>query len=316
MSDPRIDRLRTRLAEDVLDPPALKAVLKQLPGAPSHAVGRVRRRLDQPERAPDRLWRPVPVLGLGLATVAMAAVASWPAAPLPLDRTFTSGEESVVADLPQGLHIQASGDGTLGGTQVAPSLQWTRGRLDVAVDEDQGLDLMLRTREATVRTRAGRVEVERDRAGTRVRVGQGAVAVACGQDSEHTLLAGDQVECWPTTATGLLGRAELQATQEAPLSARQATLDAAAGLPAEAAVAAGLGLAQVELHLAADEPVAALDAARATLALDPPVHATALQQVAAALALTEEGCEGARPHLTALAPTHPDAAAALADCTR
>jgi ferric-dicitrate binding protein FerR (iron transport regulator) len=173
----------------------------------------------------------LPVAGLGAAAAAGAIVLSMATAPparpdVPLAMQLESDSPTTVS-ASDDVHFVADGYGEVSGTSLAPRIAWESGRVEVSVTPKAGIDLQVKTLEATVRVVGTVFEVDRGALGTEVSVTRGAVETTC-VDGTHTILrGGESLLCVPVEPAGLLNRA--RALRDA--GAHQAVVEAAkAGL--------------------------------------------------------------------------------------
>ncbi len=124
-------------------------------------------------------------------------------APLPM---VSEADWSTLAPTPE-VDLEFRGKGSIRGTRAAPRVEWRSGTLHAAVEPARGVDLRVRTPDATVTVLGTEFDVERTAPGTTVRVDRGRVHVACDLGGARTLIRGQSHTCLPTTAAGLLGRA-------------------------------------------------------------------------------------------------------------
>lgn len=166
------------------------------------ATGRVTARLRRPRRRPHRLLAAAALLaaGLGLARLLTA--------PAPVDRALADRGEAPLTDT---VGLVWRGQGHASGDERAPVIDWVQGELSVEVTPDRGVQLSVRTDEATVAVVGTGFVVTRDALGTATRVAHGRVDVSC-IDGTHALLgAGDSLVCRPVRAAPLLRRARARA---------------------------------------------------------------------------------------------------------
>lgn len=257
-----VDRLRKRLAG-----PAVRGALRALAPVDDPAVDRLRARLASPRgqsrTARGRRW------GAVVASVAIAAGVLLAPRLLPEASRSPALEEQLVASaqteraLTPAVGLTFQGSGSAEGPYLAPRVHWEAGVLRVEVDPTAGVDLVVETREASIRVVGTGFAVTRDALGTMVTVAHGAVAVSCGDGWTGTLHASEVHTCMPMTATGWLLRAQALRDQA---SADPAVLDAVArGLalaPRSDPAAAELLAVRIEVLAAAGRLPEARDAAR------------------------------------------------------
>lgn len=162
----------------------------------------------------------------------IGVLAAAAAALLVVVRPSPALDESLVAtDLERALTgdvmLTIDGEGHAAGTTDEPRITWKRGRLDLQVTPNAGIDLQVETPEATVTVVGTVFTVDRTPLGTTVHVERGAVEVDCHSEGGSRLHATEQLTCWPTTSAGLLGRARTLKSQGAPMESVLSTLDVA-----------------------------------------------------------------------------------------
>ena len=301
-------RIRARLAQEALDPQAMRALLSLVAEPAPGAAARVRAGLEGRIRRPAR--RSPLRLGL-LGAAALATLLLWPR---PAALSLALVEEGTLQPVP-GLSLAVAGRGELGGTEAAPRLEWLEGELSVDLDPSAHLDLVIQTREATVRVIGTAFEVDRDALGTRVTVQRGVVGLRCDGVQERPLPAGETATCFPLNAAGLLARARALTREEgregAVLESIQRGLE---DTDADVAVVGELRVMEAETEARMGKPAAALAAARAYLALPVTPRRVSVTRLAAGLALEVEGCTGALSLLEELAATDLEAALRVAEC--
>jgi hypothetical protein len=235
--------------------------------------------------------------------VAASALLWWVRLPPPDVTLPRATLQAAAATLPEGLHLEASGEGSIEGSSLHPRLQWERGSIRVEVDPEAGLDVALRTREGEVRVIGTVFNVNRDALGTQVSVERGHVAVTCvsAAGPERSVTAGGTTTCLPTTAGGLLGRARaLEDQGAAPLSVLEAIESGLALAEPGAAVSAELRYLRIDaLHRAGRGPEARVEADR-FLESGEKLRRVEVLRLAATLDLAEGGCPAAAARLTQL----------------
>lgn len=197
-------------------------VLKELPKPTLAATHRVRARLRKP--APSRAW----IGGLALAAGALLALGTSQLNPEPvvLSQALASAGQGEITP-----HLQAhwQGQGLVSGTEEAPIVDWDKGSLHLELTPEQGVDLTVRTREASVAVLGTVFDVDRDVLGTTVSVTRGKVRVDCAQGSDPVLTAGQSHTCLPVSAAASAAR--LQALPQQEPAARRGELERAMALP-------------------------------------------------------------------------------------
>lgn len=174
------------------------------------SVARVRSQIERSMGAPARsAWLRPLAFGLGVGALAAAlAIVLLPGRSGPTGELLA--ETATAASPLPGLDLDFEGHGLLQGTDIAPVIAWEAGRLAVEVHPAAGLDVTVRTGEATAHVVGTAFEVSRDATGTRVAVSRGEVQVTCERGGEHQLSAAQSAFCLPTTAAGMLARARAQ----------------------------------------------------------------------------------------------------------
>lgn len=272
--------------------------------ASDDAVQRVKRRLEGVPVGPPGGTSPWIA---GAVVVGGAALALLGAAWLSLETPLPNGPIEGVLDHPK-LHLEPEGTGLLEGTAAAPRVRWDGGRLVLEAE----VPTVVRTRELEL-VGEGRFTVTRSMGGSRVEVEAGRVQVTCVEDPDGTLGDGQALGCRPVSADSALGRIQ---SVTLGLPERLAEIDRAEALAQGTPEArAELGVLRIATLLEAQQPEAALAASRSWLERGSPVRRDEVLRLASALALQTEGCSGAVPLLRALAPTDPEARAALETCT-
>ncbi len=295
-----------------LTPEDLKALLRAVPSAPEGAAARIKANVADLRPRPARPWIRVgaaALFGAGLLGAAALSLGARLRADAPVALDLVDGQRVVVGELT----LDADGHGALSGTRSEPRLRWQEGRARIAA-----ADLLVETREAEVRLADGALAVTRDVAGTTVDAERGTLDVRCLVDGAvHTLAPGAAFTCPPVIAEGMLARARHEYASGADLAAVVATVDEGLtrplGIGGETARTELLVL-RIQLLAESGRRRDALADTRALLAADARHRRPEIERLAAALALTEEGCAGALPHLDAVAATDLDAALRLAAC--
>ncbi len=319
-ADPeRLARLRERLGLAADPEPESRAILSGALGAEAGAIDRVRARLayGEPTRS---AWTPTRIAMAAATLLAVAGTAAtsavWWSTEAPLDSTLATATLEAANPTPF-VALHYSGDGHIGGTDEAPRIVWTRGVLSVEVEPNRGVQLSVHTAEAEVRVIGTGFDVVRDARGTRVSVAHGRVSVVCEGGEAALLQAGESKECAPTSAAGLLGRA--QALRQRGASNTEILDAAERGLGAahDDALAAELTLVRAEMLAALDRHGEAFAVSAAATDLGAGARQVDLQHLAAREGLRAQGCEAAVPFLRQLRETDaasPAELVLLADC--
>lgn len=260
-------------------------LLKELPTPTLAATHRVKARLRKP--APSRAW----IGGLALAAGALLALGTTqlPQAPEPLAQALASAGQ---AEITPHLSARWTGQGQVSGTEEAPVVDWDKGSLHLELTPEQGVDLHVRTREASVAVLGTVFDVDRDVLGTTVSVTRGKVQVDCAQGGDPILLAGQSHTCLPVSAAASAAR--LQALTEQTSVERRAEIDRALGLPDAHGDALGELLAlRLELNAQDQAWDAVLHDAQAYLEIGGP-RSVEIRTLAAQLQQRDGDCDGVR----------------------
>ena len=261
----------------------------------------IRRRIRTTTTAKQR--PPIRLLSLGglVAAAAAVGVSLWlPDDPQPLQELSLSA--ATWSELQASEHVQLAFSGQ-GAAQVEGKLHdidWKQGRLSVSVTPDQDIDLTVLTPEANISVVGTVFEVRRDTLGTTVSVERGTVSVQCGAHEATFLTAGDEQTCLPTTAVGLLNRAQdLKNTHpEAAIAAIALGLEK---VDSSSTDFDDLHYRAAEIHYEAGRPEAALASARSALSGGDGTYTADAHRIAAHQALALGSCSDALPHLTWMA---------------
>lgn len=186
-------------------------------------------------------------------------------------------------------------------------IAWDDGQTEV----DGPMELTTRELHATGSALA---TVERSALGTLLTVHRGELAVDCLADTDATLLSGQSLRCRPVTGEASLARLRQLDAEQRPVAELEAERQRALTLPTDPPAAAELTRLEHVYLLRQRDETAALASARAWLDAGHSLRRNEVQRTAASLALQLEGCDGALPHLDALASTDPEAAHAAATC--
>lgn len=203
-----------QLLGDTPDDVAAARLLCQLPPIPHGSVERVRRAVEA-SRARDvtvmgRIRLRAPAIGVVSLAVAAGLLFTLrpPPPPAPIAAQLASSDVFSTMEPRDGLLLAFSGQGSLEGTDAEPSVKWEKGTLHVEVVPNLGIHFRVETREAAVKVIGTGFTVKRDKKGTSVEVQHGRVEVTCENGAATLLNPGDRRECVPTTAAGLIGRAD------------------------------------------------------------------------------------------------------------
>ncbi len=319
-------RLEQRLEAEVADPERVREILAHAPSARPGAEGRVLHRLAARLRhpaVPHSRVRPVFAVALATAALVMWAVR---AVPLPLAGSLSAPEWKTANPTAQ-VALNFQGEGTLGGTNAAPDIDWRAGTLKVEVEPNKGIKLAVKTREAVVRVVGTGFSVDRGALGTTVEVTHGRVSVECaapaGGTGESVMLgAGERHVCLPTTPAALLGRARALSASHASPADVLATVDRGLTASPTGSVREELQVARMESLAAAgrwDDALSTATSALAGVEAEPGVtgRAADILHLRAGYALRAKGCAAAAPGLAALSNAGMASApelVSLADC--
>lgn len=292
--------------------PRLAAYAEHTAATPTDLT-RLRARVRGAQAQSSRGWLPY-LAGTGaLAFAAVLAIGSVDTAPAPVTASFDGTSTGASLEVAPGVAITAAGTGELTGTEQAPRLAWAAGSVEVSVEPGAGLDVQVATDEALVKVVGTVFQVERGPLGTTVGVTRGKVAVSCANGTEHSLTADTTTTCWPTTATGLLGRAQAQRTGGASVEGVMATVERGLAAGPDATIRTELAALQVVLLAESGSAGDAIAAATAHLSQPDSGRRAEVARVGAALGYAASGCSGAEPFIADL-PAEEVAASALSMC--
>lgn len=291
LSERDLSGAEARLRERLQAAAPVTPLLKELPKPTFSATHRVRARLTKP--APSRAW----IGGLALAAAALLALGTTqlPQEPAPLSEALASAGQ---AEITPELSASWQGSGRISGTEQAPIVDWDKGSLHLELTPDQGIDLHVRTREASVAVLGTVFDVERDVLGTTVSVTRGMVKVDCTQGSDPILSAGEQHTCLPVSAAGSASR--LQTLVDQDPGARRAEIARAIALDdARGDVLSELLALRLELNAQDQDWQAVERDAMAYLEIGGP-REVEIRTLAAQLQQRSGDCEAARSLLSAV----------------
>ena len=167
-----------------------------------------------------------------------------PQDPVPLAQPLARAGQ---ADITPDLQAAWQGSGRITGTAEAPVVLWDKGSLHLELTPNQGVDLQVRTREASVLVLGTVFDVDRDVLGTTVSVTRGSVQVNCTQGPSASLNAGEQHTCLPVSAAASASR--LQSLQNKDSQTRRDEIARAMTLEdAQGAVLSELLALRLELN--------------------------------------------------------------------
>ncbi|MFT5680908.1 MAG: ferric-dicitrate binding protein FerR (iron transport regulator) [Myxococcota bacterium] len=176
--------------------------LDDIDGPKTDEVERIRRRLSA--RRPRVTAVLVPT-GLAMAAAAALMLGALPSAALPGPPPVSVSAELTQAGavaLTEHIRLDIDGLGTVHGDANEVDIDWKQGSLSVTVTPDQGIDLTVRTDEASASVVGTTFSVDRSALGTAVLVTEGTVSVECADMTRHTLTAGNTALCLPLSAIG------------------------------------------------------------------------------------------------------------------
>lgn len=258
-------RIQRQIREELDRSRARKASAQRATEVSQASVDRLRRRL---AARPSAARRAAP-LGWALAAAAVMALLGFflgQRLPWPVDtpEPLRSGDVALELD----------GLGAVEGTAEQPVIQWTSGTVRVAVTPNRGVALSVVTPEATVRVVGTEFAVDRDDFATQVTVSHGTVEVICAGEAPIRVSAPESRTCLPEDAPTLLRRASALRRRGAPAEQRRIVIDRGlARAEAGSALQAELFAHRAELLSATGQDQAALEAARAYLAIGGPRNA-------------------------------------------
>lgn len=292
-------------------------LLKQLPGPSFGAEVRVHRAvarsLDENPMlrpGPRSSWL-LPALGAAVGAVLVAFGVWWGAGlavdpeVVPLAAALDSPAVWRSQALTSGVALSFQGSGDVGGDSAHPRIDWERGVLNVEVVPGRGIDLQVRTREATVQVVGTGFSVTRDALGTQVHVLHGRVSVDCGGGDSVFLDPGDDHTCLPRSAAAMLGRARTLQARGASAGEVSAAVDrglAQAGAEGTSgAVIEELRVLRIESLAQAGRAADALAEADAYLTGPAPARAAEVLRLAGQLESQRSGCASAAQRVEARA---------------
>ncbi|HCH62741.1 MAG: hypothetical protein CL927_18790 [Deltaproteobacteria bacterium] len=291
--------------------PFLSALAAETEATPADRT-RLRALIRARHAASSRPWLPILAPVVGLATAGLLWLMLIDGPPEPVAATFDANESQTL-HLASGIQLATRGTGTLSGTDRAPRLAWSAGTVELSVQPSAGLDVQVRTEEALVQVVGTEFSVDRGPLGTRVDVTRGLVSVTCDNGTEQALAAGETATCWPTTAAGLLGRAQALREQFAPPEAILGTVEQGFGRSPSTAIYTELSALRVVLLSEGSDPTAAIPAAREHLSVAETGRRAEIARIGASLGYQQAGCDGATPFIEEL-PAKEVAASALSMC--
>lgn len=289
----------------------IRDILGQLPDPSPEAEARVWARLHQ-RRTPRARW--LAPVGFGGVLVA-ASMWLFVRSTDPV-RVLEVNAEARTLDWSPTLDLEFQGVGTVKGRARDVEVTWASGALRATVAPESGTRMVVLTDEARVEVVGTVFEVTRDRLGTTTRVERGRVRVTCTDGTAALVDPADSPStCAPTTAAGLLARADALADAVAPAETVQAALDAG--------IARSEPRSAVRGELLVRRMVRAGDAGHVSSALadarayfdGPSPRGAEVRRYAGWLAHGSGDCAAAREHLTALgAESMPADRVLLAEC--
>ena len=272
-------------------------------------IARVQARL-RGVRRPARIGWTAPAFGaISLAALAVFGL-SRPSGELPLTTLPLAGSVALSGEV----QVEANGTGHATGAGQAWAIAWERGAVSVAVAPGTGQHVSVRTREAEVRVIGTQFVVDRGALGTTVSVAAGHVAVDCTTGEHHELAPGDEAECLPVTAAGLLARAHALGEAGRPAAAQLSAIEQGLALDPGVALEGELRAARLAPLIALGEIDAARLEAATYLATAGAPRADEVRRIAGRLAIHAGDCPAVVEHLQALPELSPEEAAWLDRC--
>lgn len=288
-------------------------LLRQLPTPAFGADVRVRRAVarsvdENPvlRQEPRSAWL-LPALGVAAGAVLVAFGVWWggfvtpPPTVVPLAAALESPEVWRSTAVTSGVALSFQGTGEVGGDSLHPRIDWDRGVLNVEVMPGMGIDLQVRTREATVVVVGTGFSVTRDALGTQVQVLHGRVSVDCGGGDSAFLDPGDDHTCLPRSAAAMLGRA--RALQARGASAAEVSAAVERGLAftegTSGAVGEELRVLRIETLATSGHVADALAEAAAYLAGPAPARGAEVVRLVGVLEAQRSGCGVAQEQVLA-----------------
>lgn len=241
----------------------------------------------------------------GVAAVVAVVWSLRPVEPVPVERhidtTAQVGPAAVeTVAVGDDVRVDVRGQGTVTGTPKDVQVGLVGGKLSVEVTPEQGIQLAVRTDEATVRVIGTGFDVTRDALGTMVEVRHGRVQVDCTDGASTLITAGESRLCLPGTAAGMLGRARaLQDGGAAPEVVGDA-VQRGLSMASEGPVRAELRNVQLGVEVRAGRTDAALTLAEDMLRSGETLRRAETLQLAARLRVLAADCAGADPWLREL----------------
>ncbi len=308
-----VGRVEARLTPQFAEPARVRSRLAAVPTASTAAATRVLARLRTRSHVAPSHRRP-----LLLGTLLAAAVMLWTVqpAPAPLNAALSATTWQTVNPTEQ-VALTFLGDGTLSGSTTTPRIEWRAGTLRAEVQPNQGVQLSVRTREATVHVLGTGFSVERGALGTTVRVSHGRVSVICDAGEAAVLGAGSQQVCAPTTSAALLGRARALSALGAPPEDVLGAVELGLGAGPTVPVREELQVARTESLGALGRWDEAYQVATTALGENPTARRQDLLHLQARAAGATQGCPAAAPLWGSLfqdGQASPPELVALADC--
>ncbi len=309
-----------RVKQRVLE--ATNPSLSQPPeGATSTPLERLNARLRWASRT-QRPQRPLLQVGLGAALAALVGYTVLPAAlpppapvaPPPVSGPLASEDWSVHA-LRAGVTARLMGQGSVRGDGT--EITWQSGTLELTVDPAAQLTVDIQTQEAQIEVLGTILTVDRNALGTRVGVARGMVRVTCADQDALLIAAGESELCLPTTAGGLLGRAQALESQGASSEAVLQAVEQGLAI-VDGPVEGELRAFRIQHLLQLGRSTEALEHIDAYVASGTLLRRTQMLTAGSQIAEAVGGCKRALPYLRALdaeSPS-PDTAKRLKHCSR
>ena len=272
---------------------------ESLPEPDITAPQRILARLERAQRR--RARRPLVLVG-ALAAFGLTAVVGSQVIrqqDTPRELTVTSPAVAATSWSPT-VDLTTNGTGALHGTDEDLTVDWHSGTLQAEVVPNSGTRVAVQTDEALVEVVGTVFSVTRDLLGTTVAVQRGAVRVTCQGNAPEMVTADNHSTCLPTTATGLLGRAEALLEAGSSSADLMVTLDRGVQLAVDDAVKGELLVRRMQQSAEQGLTDAALRDAESYVSLTEKPRETQVLRFAGWLALEERGCDAAQRWLQPL----------------
>ncbi|MBX2798383.1 MAG: FecR family protein [Myxococcales bacterium] len=254
----------------------------------AEALARLAATTRQAVWSPARRWRAPWILAVGASLVT-----AWWALRAEAPEVALSSLELPI----EHVALDIEGTGTVAGTPQAPVIQWSSGRIEIAVEPERDVSLAVVTDEADVRVVGTRFDVERLHHATSVQVFAGRVQVTCAGEDTRELGPTEHVRCLPADLPGLLLRTVALTQASADPAQRLQTLDRAESMAdVDGPTAAELLAHRVRATADAGDSDQAMQLARRYLDSGATTRRRELLTYLARTGFERQGC-GARPDL-------------------